>query len=223
MILRFFLLFLFFISPFITSCSQASKVDAPVAAAQAKPRTGKGRLIVIDPGHGGFDIGANVQSVQEKALALRTAALAKKYLNDIGYRVILTRSRDVFIPLKKRTSIANDTKSKLFVSVHYNAHKNPQAKGIEVYFYQKSSKWRTGCSKKLAENVLSRLLARTGAVSRGVKHGNFHVIRETSMPAILVEGGFITHPQERDRLKERKYIDQIAQAIAEGVDKYFNP
>ena len=66
------------------------------------------------------------------------------------------------------------------------------------------------------------MITLTGAESRGVKHGNLHVIRETEMPAILVEGGFITNPKERNKLKEKEYLEQIAIGIAEGIDKYFN-
>ena len=193
-----------------------------LAALEPSPKkSGKGQLVVIDPGHGGFDIGAKVQSVEEKALALKTGTLVKRYLHDMGYRVILTRSRDVFIPLKKRTAIANDTKSKLFVSIHFNAFKGTSVKGVEIYYYNKGSKWRQNASKKVAQTVLSALLNATGATSRGVKIGNFHVIRETYMPAILIEGGFITNPQERNSLKDQRYVEKMARSIAEGIDKYF--
>ena len=207
-------------SPLMTSCSQGVKVDLAALQPSTK-KSGKGQLVVIDPGHGGFDIGAKVQSVEEKALALKTGTLVKRYLHDMGYRVILTRSRDVFIPLKKRTAIANDTKSKLFVSIHFNAFKGTSVKGVEIYYYNKGSKWRQNASKKVAQSVLSALLKATGATSRGVKTGNFHVIRETYMPAILIEGGFITNPQERNSLKDQKYVEKMAHSIAEGVDKYF--
>lgn len=179
------------------------------------------KLIIIDAGHGGYDVGARVSSCNEKSLALSTALMTKKYLTAMGYRVILTRSRDIFIPLQRRTTIANQTKSKLFVSVHFNSAKSKQAKGIEVFFYNSKDKWRSGASKKLARRVLSKLIARTGAHDRGVKDGNFHVIRETKMPAILVEGGFITHDEERHKLTDVTYREKLARGIAEGIDNYF--
>ena len=178
-------------------------------------------LVVVDAGHGGFDLGACHASCEEKDLALTTALLLKRYLNEKGYRVILTRNRDLFIPLKERAEIANEAKSKLFVSMHYNAAKSPKAEGIEVYYFNKGDHLRIESSKKLATDVLSKLLHRTGAPSRGVKHGNFLVIRETKMPAILIEGGFITSPKERAILKSRDYQEEIAQAVAEGIDHYF--
>lgn len=219
----FFLLFFLLISPILTSCSQGAKIESRTSHLQVKPRTGKGRLIVIDPGHGGFDKGAYIGSVQEKRLTLKTASLVKKYLNEIGYRVVLTRTQDVFIPLAKRAAIANDTGCKLFVSIHYNAHKDTTIHGIEVFYYGKRLKSRQEASKKLAGKVLAQLTQKTGAESRGVKHGNYHVIRETKMPAILVEGGFITNPKEREWLCRQKTLDTIALSIAEGIDYYLNP
>lgn len=223
MVLRiaFFLILLF--TPFITSCSQAVKIEqaAPISNMQKKE---VGALIILDPGHGGFDVGAIANHLEEKVLALQTAILVKRHLSRMGYRrVILTRSRDVFLPLKKRTAIANETKSRLLISLHYNSFKNSDPKGIEVYYYDKGSKWRSSHSKKLAQQVLSHMLIQTGAASRGVKHGNFHMIRETQMPAILVEGGFITHPDEHSQLKDQKYLSRLAQGIAEGIDQYFHP
>jgi len=204
-----------------TSCTQPMKVDDTVlaAASSSKPATIK-QLIVIDPGHGGFDIGAKVKNLQEKSLALQTATLVKQYLHAKGYRVILTRSRDVFLPLKKRTAIANDTKSKVFVSIHVNAFKGTQPSGIEIYCYNKGSKWRQNASKKLADTVLSGMVATTGARSRGVKYGNFHVIRETYMPAILIEGGFMTNPKEHANLSDKAYVEKMARSIANGIEQY---
>ncbi|MCB1109448.1 MAG: N-acetylmuramoyl-L-alanine amidase [Chlamydiia bacterium] len=185
----------------------------------AAPEQGK-QLIVIDAGHGGDDIGAQVKGLKEKALALQTATLVKQYLHSKGYRVILTRSRDIFLPLKKRTAIANDTKSKLFVSIHFNAYKSPQPHGIEIYYYNRGSKWRQVASKKLADTILHKMIEATGAKNRGVKYGNFHVIRETYMPAILIEGGFITNPSEHTNLSNTGYVEKMAQSIASGIEQY---
>jgi N-acetylmuramoyl-L-alanine amidase len=179
------------------------------------------KLVVIDPGHGGYDLGARMAACDEKSLSLSTALLVKKYLTEMGYRVILTRSRDSFLPLEKRAAIANETKSKLFVSIHFNAAKNPVAKGIEVFFHASEDKIKSGFSKKLAARVLSKIIDKTMAESRGVKEGNFYVIRETRMPSILIEAGFMTHPEELHLLKDINYRDKIARGIAEGIESYF--
>ncbi|MCH9614900.1 MAG: N-acetylmuramoyl-L-alanine amidase LytC [Chlamydiia bacterium] len=180
-----------------------------------------GPLIVLDAGHGGYDVGSASHKTYEKDLCLSTTMLTKKYLTQKGYRVVLTRTRDVFIPLKKRAAIANKTRARLFVSLHFNAAKTDKAAGIEVFYYNKGNKWRQNCSSKLAKRVLANLLWTTKAPSRGVKVGNFHVIRETSMPAILVEGGFITNTKERNKLKDARYRDKIARAVAAGIHSYF--
>lgn len=179
-------------------------------------------LVILDAGHGGSDEGAKIRSFMEKKLTLTTVLMLKKYLEEIGYRVILTRSRDVFIPLHRRVSIANKTKGVIFVSVHFNASQSNDAKGIEIFYCSKDS-WKGQASKRLASTILSYLLHSTGAESRGVKVGNFHVIRETEMPAVLVEGGFVTNSEERSLLHERTYLDRIAKGIALGIDKYLKP
>ncbi len=177
-------------------------------------------LIIIDPGHGGTDEGAKVSSFMEKKLTLMTSMLLKKHLEELGYRVTMTRNRDVFIPLPRRASIANKAKASLFVSVHFNSSPSVEAKGIEIFYFDSKEQWRTRASKRLASCILNRMIDQTAAVSRGTKQGNFHVIRETDMPAVLVEGGFITNRDERGRLRDKAYLDRLAVGIAQGIDKY---
>jgi len=202
--------------PKVTSRSSVQRIPPDVLQKVADQK-----LIVLDPGHGGYDVGARYYCCDEKSLALSMALLTKKHLTEMGYRVILTRSRDVFIPLETRAMIANETKGKLFVSIHCNAAKNALAKGIEIFYYTCSDKWRSGSSKKLASRILSKVIERTGADDRGVKEGNFFVLRETKMPSIIVETGFMTHPDEIHLLKDILYRDKIAKGISEGIDSYF--
>jgi len=177
-------------------------------------------IIILDPGHGGKDQGARVRNFEEKKLTLRTAYLTKKHLEDLGYRVILTRARDIYLPLGTRVTLANRRASSLFVSIHYNSAASPAAKGIEVYYYGKAVQKRRESSKQLASDVLNQMIAKTGAKSRGIKQGNFQVIRETAMPGILVEAGFITNGEERALIGTQTYLDNLAKGIASGVDKY---
>ena len=177
-------------------------------------------IIILDAGHGGYDEGSKVQSLLEKRMTLNTTLLTRKYLDEMGYRVILTRSRDVYISLPQRVSVANRNKAALFVSIHYNAARNEEAKGIEVFYCDKAAAERVRASHRLANSILYHLLDETAAKSRGVKRGNHHVTRETEMPAALVEAGFITNNEERELLKSREYQDRIAKGIAQGIDKY---
>ncbi len=190
------------------------EVAAPVVSTSTKP------VIILDPGHGGTDEGTKVNAVLEKRVALVATLLTKTRLEELGYQVVLTRSRDVFVSLPRRVSLANKAQGSLFVSIHFNSAPSPEAKGIEVFYYNSKELWRSRASKRLASCVLGGMIDETGARSRGVKQGNFHVIRETSMPAILVEGGFITNKEERIKLRDRSYLDKIALGIAEGIDKY---
>ncbi len=209
--MRFVLFCLTFL--FLSAVPAGSLINSPSAP-----------TVVIDVGHGGPDRGAKAGQpyCEEKRIALLTARLAKQYLEQLGYHVVMTRSTDNFISLPRRVEIAKQANANIFVSVHYNSSRSPEAKGIEVFFFDsKENKSRATASKKLADAILSKVIRKTAANSRGVKKGNFYVIRETSMPAVLVEGGFISNAKERTLLKSRLYQEKIAQGIADGVDQYF--
>lgn len=180
--------------------------------------------IMIDPGHGGHDIGTQSISkprYQEKSLNLVTAKFVRDFLQQLGYQVVMTREDDKFVSLDKRAKIANDYKPVIFLSIHYNSAPSAEAEGIEVFFYQsKEDKERTIKSKRLAQTVLKHIVGETKAKSRGVKHGNFLVIRETNMPAILVEGGFVTNEAEMQNLKDPTYLKRLAWGIVRGIEEY---
>ena len=177
-------------------------------------------LIILDAGHGATDEGAKVNALMEKRLTLTTSLLVRHHLEKLGYRVIMTRTKDIYLSLPRRVAIANKTKGSLFVSVHFNSSPRTEAQGIEIFYFDSKEMWRTRASKRLASCILHRVLDQTEAVSRGIKQGNFHVIRETDMPAVLVEGGFMTNKEERSRLRDREYLNRLAIGIAQGIDKY---
>lgn len=208
------LIFLLF---FVTSCSRARVMrEAPPILYKSKP------CIMIDPGHGGEDFGthsAKPPRYQEKVLNLATAQYLKNYLQQMGYKTIMTRTTDTFVSLKKRAEMANQDRPTLFVSIHYNSAPSTKAEGVEIYYYR-SKDGRSEESKLLAKNILDHVLLQTGAKSRGVKHGDFAVIREAEVPAILIEGGFLTNNQEMQRIKETAYMKKIAQGIAMGVQQH---
>ncbi len=208
-----FFIFLIWLLPIF---AKETAVGTVVTAAPAAP------TIVIDAGHGGTDRGArsHLPYCEEKKICLQTARLVKQYLDQLGYHVIMTRTTDAFIPLPQRVEIANQANCNIFVSVHFNSSKSATASGIEIFFYD-SKESRSTASRKLADSILTRLLRRTSAQSRGVKKGNFYVIRETEMPAVLVEGGFLTNPEERLLLKSRDYQEKLARGVADGIDAYF--
>lgn len=190
-----------------------------------KKPTDKG-TIVLDAGHGGEDFGTHSVGqpiYQEKYLNLSTTQLVKNFLQQFGYKVIMTRSDDTFIPLDQRAIFANEQNPKLFVSIHYNSAPSADAEGIEVFYYKDDDdKTRVTQSKALAAAVLKRTLDNTKAKSRGVKHGNYAVIRQTNMPAVLIEGGFLTNKEEMEKIKDGAYMKSLALGIAQGIQDYIS-
>jgi N-acetylmuramoyl-L-alanine amidase len=196
----------------------------PIVFADVLLKPEKKVLIVIDPGHGGKDHGTyskKTPKYHEKFLTLTTSYMLKTYLEKLGYDVIMTRTKDVFVPLENRSTLANELKPKLFVSIHFNSAPNRKAEGVEIFYYRSDGdKSRSNSSKALAQSILKRILKNTEAKSRGVKHGNLAVIRETQMPAVLIEGGFLTNEDELKLLKNGVYLKKLSWGIAQGIQDY---
>jgi N-acetylmuramoyl-L-alanine amidase len=209
----------------IASRKLATRQNVPQSQNQKRQySTPKEIIIVIDSGHGGQDPGS--QSVliphdKEKTLTLRTALRVQESLKRSGYTVKMTRAKDVFIPLPLRVKFAHDMKAEIFVSIHFNHAPNAKAQGIEIYYYKSAKNVaRSNQSKELATLVLHRIVATCQAPSRGVMHGDFHVVRETKIPAILIEGGFLSNQLEAKKLKSPQYVRLLALSIAKGIDDY---
>lgn len=188
------------------------------------PPQGATCRIILDPGHGGDDQGAKslvAPIYSEKNFNLVTARFIQQQLAQKGRTPLLTREKDLFISLTDRAAIPKLANQDIFVSVHFNAAASEQAEGIEVFYYRDENHLaRTQASKALAESVLKYIIKETHAKSRGVKHGNYYVIRETDVPAILIEGGFLTHPEELAKIKDPDYLKKIAWGVTQGVDYY---
>lgn len=185
----------------------------------------KREVIIVDAGHGGKDAGANSkkEGYEEKELTLQTAFLIADHLKQLGYKTIMTRKQDTYVPLDTRAEIANAVDADLFVSIHYNYSVSKDAQGIEIFYYKEGKtplSSRVLQSKLLGQEVLKKIVKQTGAESRGVKQANFAVVRETKMPAILIEAGFLSNSSERARIHDQKYRQSLAQGIAQGIDAY---
>ena len=217
-VIKFFLLPIFFVL-FCSSCHRAGRYkDLAITEIQ------KGNiLIVIDPGHGGKDAGAASynKKLHEKHFCLSTGLLLQKHLRKMGYATLITREDDAFVTLNKRAQIANKADAALFVSIHYNAAKNRNARGLEVFYNDyPGHNNRAEKSKELAENILTNMVPITKEPSRGVKPAAFVVLVNTTMPAVLVEGGFLTNRQDLEKIKRASYWDKAALGIARGIDSY---
>ena len=172
--------------------------------------------ICIDAGHGGHDPGAVNGSIYEKNIALSIALLLDEKLRKQGFNTVLTRDNDEFVELTDRCKIANKNKCDLFISIHLNAG-NSAASGIETLIYKNSR-----VNSAVAECIQTRLINSTGAVDRGIKERpDLCVLRETSMPAVLIETGFISNAAELKRLSNAAYQNKMATLIAKSLCTYY--
>ena len=167
--------------------------------------------VVIDAGHGGYDRGGIPgQRVSEKDMTLDVSRRLRSVLQASGYRVVMTRDSDVFVPLGTRTAIANSNRNAIFVSVHFNSATRSGASGIETYFYSRNS-------LSLASAIHHYVSGGAPSSNRGVRRRGYFVLRRTNMPAVLVECGFLTNPTEAAYAQNASYRQKLAEAIASGV------
>ena len=176
------------------------------ASAQAAPHT-----IVIDAGHGGFDRGGIPgQRVSEKTMALDVAQRVAKKLKKSGYRVIMTRDSDVFVPLGTRVRIANAQRDAEFICIHFNSATRAGANGIETYYYRNDS-------ARLAAAIHRQVVGGTTTDNRGIRRRGFYVLRRTTIPSVLVECGFLTNPAESRLVLQSSYREGLAERIVAGI------
>ena len=169
------------------------------------------RTIVIDPGHGGIDRGGVPgQRIQEKQMTLDVAQRLRRVLESSGYRVVMTRNSDVFIPLGTRTAIANRYRGATFVSVHFNSARREGANGIETYYFR-------GDSVNLAANIHRNVVAVAPTENRGIRRRGYFVLRRTTIPSVLVELGFLTNSYEGRQALNSTYRQKLAEAVARGI------
>jgi N-acetylmuramoyl-L-alanine amidase len=179
-----------------------------------------GKTIVIDPGHGGTNPGAvGSGGLMEKVVALDVSLRVAALLQSAGATVVMTRSADTALALAPRVSVAEAVNAHVFVSIHANAHPNPAIGGTETYYY--AYKAAAAASQRLAGHIQRQLVGALGLRDIGVKHGNFHVIRETTMPAVLVELAFLSNAYEESLMRTDAFRQASAGAIFEGLENYF--
>lgn len=191
----------------------------------------KDKVIVIDPGHGGADPGAQNSGLKEKDINLDISLRLGKVLESKGCKVILTREtdKDYFLPgfvkgrmakraeLNQRIQIASESNADLFISIHANSFPQRNSYGMETYYHLKSSS-----GKALAEVIHEQLTQVQPDNKRTAKAGDYYLINQAEMPSVIVEVGFISNPRERKLLSSDDYRNQVANAIGTGVEKYFD-
>jgi len=168
-------------------------------------------VVVIDAGHGGVDRGGIPgQRVAEKTMTLDVAQRLESVLTAYGYRVVMTRDSDVFVPLGTRVAIANSYRNAIFVCIHFNAARRRSASGIETYFYSSQS-------LPLASAIHYYVAGGAPSSNRGVRRRGFYVLRKTTIPSVLVECGFLTNATEANYAQSADYRQKLAEEIGRGV------
>ncbi len=180
--------------------------------------------IFVDAGHGGPDPGAVGNGVTEEFVNLNVARYLAQDLRNLGYDVMeyrTTPTENVLenkpADLRNRANMANEWGADYFISIHTNSSTNPNAQGAEAYVYRQG-----GAAEELGEDILESISDNLGSINRGVMAANFAVLRQTRMPAVLVELGYLTNSTEALNLNSPAWQRAVALAIAEGIDDYVN-
>lgn len=175
------------------------------------------KVIVIDPGHGGVDIGAiGVSGQFESHYALYTSLVLQDYLETLGATVYLTREDDYYYALTPRASVANYYHADVFLSIHYNSTPQfPTANGIDTFYHQEND-------EELAHFVHDALIKETDANDRGVERANYQVLRTSKQPGLLLELGFLSHAEEERNIQSHYYQTKMSRGIISGLRRYFS-
>jgi N-acetylmuramoyl-L-alanine amidase len=227
---------------FLVSRIDLAKTIEPQLRPQMLQRSGKIQTIVLDPGHGGFDKGATSTFGNEKTYALDVARQLRPLLQAKGFKVVMTRENDVFIPLEVRARIANATKDSIFVSIHFNSTStNPSATGFEIFSLTPRGAPSTNDeslaihfvnmqagspmeaqSFELSAAVYHSMLGHIEEFDRGIKRARFAVLRQTKIPSVLVEGGFLSETGDAKRIADPGWRKQFAESLCTGIENYRN-
>lgn len=173
------------------------------------------KLIIIDPGHGGKDDGATgIGGSKEKELTLKTAQILYDKLHAKGAKVILTRNSDEFVSLNSRVRLSHILEADAYISIHFDSIADSEVRGITSYYYHQYQ-------KSLASHVHGALKGQTKMKDRGIRFGDYHVIRENKQNAVLLELGYLSNPTEENLISSRQYHEQVSDAIVQGLTNYF--
>ena len=225
---------------YLVSRTDVAKTIEPLVRPQRVSNVGNIQTVVLDPGHGGYDKGQVSRYGNEKDFALDVARKLRPLLQAKGLRVIMTREGDYFVPLEVRAKIANAARNSIFVSIHFNATSdNPDATGFEIFSFtprgapstsdtaltSTSYSMQPGSavdaqSMALSACIYHSVLGHIPEYDRGIKRARFAVLRLTKVPAVLIEGGFLTDRGEAKLIANKDWRAKLAGAIGVGIESY---
>ncbi|WP_342478404.1 N-acetylmuramoyl-L-alanine amidase [Paenibacillus sp. FSL H7-0350] len=201
--------------------AEDSAIRVPRSTSQpqssSQPYLGRVYKVVVDPGHGGDDPGAvSVSGRMEKDFNLGLSEkIAANVEQDPQLEILLTRTGDAFISSQElfRPQFANNLPADLFISIHGNTYEDASASGTETFYYHEESlAW--------AETIHKHVIQATGLKDRGVKKGNFFVLRDTVMPSVLLELGYLTNPGDEAKMWTSGFQESVASAVVDGIREY---
>lgn len=167
--------------------------------------------VVVDAGHGGRDSGASKRSgPPEKIATLDVATRLARKLRESEFKTVMTRSGDVYVPLDERVDIENRQKNAIFVSIHFNDTSRRGIRGFETYYH-------ASVARPIAQRIQNKLMTMRGAVNRGVRRADYRVLRKATIPAVLVECGFLSNRTEGREARSSDYREVLADKIAEAI------
>lgn len=169
--------------------------------------------IVLDAGHGGNDVGTGEEAFYEKNINLELVQKMRQMLEYCGVKVLLTREGDETVSLDERSDFANSSEADWFISVHCNFCEDDAAvQGVECYYWQSSETGRT-----FASGIIQSVESCGEIPSRGIKTEDFHVLRETKIPAVLIETGYLSNEKERENLQDQTYQNLLCTYLVKGI------
>jgi N-acetylmuramoyl-L-alanine amidase len=224
----------------LVSRTDVAKTIEPLVRPHRVPNVGKIQTVVVDPGHGGYDKGQVSRYGYEKDFALDVARKLRPLLQSKGLRVIMTREGDYFVPLEVRAQIANKARDSIFVSIHFNGSNDDRnATGFEIFSFTPRGAPSTSDtavapsalsaqpgsvadaqSTALSACIYHSLLGHLPEYDRGIKRARFAVLRLTKVPAVLIEGGFLTEQGECKLIAQKEWRVKLAHAISVGIESY---
>jgi len=225
---------------YLVSRTDVAKTIEPLVRPHRVSNVGKVQTVVLDPGHGGYDRGQVSRYGYEKDFALDVARKLRPLLHAKGLRVIMTREGDYFVPLEVRAQIANAARDSIFISIHFNAtNDDPNATGFEIFSFTPRGAPSTSDSAvapsalstqpgstvdaqsmALSACIYHSLLGHLPEYDRGIKRARFAVLRLTKVPAVLIEGGFLTERGECKLIAQKDWRAKLAHAIGVGIESY---
>ena len=183
----------------------------PIEGGATKDTSKSFNTVVVDAGHGGKDNGAyRPFGGAEKTATLDVAKRLSRKLRESDFKIVMTRSTDVFIPLEQRVAIENTQKNSIFVSIHFNDSRRRGIRGFETYYHSANS-------YDLAHRIQSKLMTIPNSANHGVHTANFRVLRLARYPAVLVECGYLSNRREGGEARDSDYREQLADRIAEAI------